>query len=151
LDNIYQTTTNRDPVIIIKNLFITSPYDPDISDLESLNWNNIYKIFVDLNNSDISEIELYYRYSNDNQNWSNWIQYGDTLNSSPYEWDFSIDNGTGFYEFKINAWNSFGQFFESEIQSIEILYFPVYTIILMILSLIILLIVTIIILKKMNK
>ncbi len=154
LDNIYETTITKDPVKVIKNLevdIIHSPYDPDISDLETLNWNNIYKIFVDINENEVSEIKLLYRYSQDDKNWTNWMQYGELLNTSPFEWEFKVDNGSGFYEFKTSGLDPAGSYLESEIQSIELILFPFYQIIALILSVIFLLIVTTLIIKKLKK
>jgi outer membrane protein assembly factor BamB len=154
LGNIYETPSKSEAIKIIKNLqkdITKTPYDPDITDLETLNWNNIYKIFLNLNDTQISEATLNYRYSSNNQNWSNWTQYGETLESQPYEWEFKVDNGSGFYEFKTYVRDSFGQLHESEIQSIKVIIFPAYLIILMVISLMILLIVTVIIAKKINK
>jgi hypothetical protein len=153
LDNIYETTLTKDPVKIIKNLIkdiIQSPYDPDISDLESLNWNNIYTIFVDINETKVSEIKLMYRYSENNENWTDWIQYGELLNSSPFEWEFKVDNGSGFYEFKTSVLDPSGDYLESEIQFIELILFPIYQIIALVISIIFLLLVTTLIIKRLK-
>ncbi|MCJ2512879.1 MAG: PQQ-binding-like beta-propeller repeat protein [Candidatus Thermoplasmatota archaeon] len=154
LENIYETPSKQDAVKIIKNLqknVITTPYDPDISDLNSLNWNNIYQIIVNISDNDISEIKLLYRYSQNNENWSSWIQYGESINSSPFEWDFSVDNGSGFYEFKTQVLDSSGKYHDSEIQSANVILFPTYLIIAMVISIIFLLIVTAIIIKRFKK
>ncbi len=153
LDNIYETTSNQDAVKIIKNIqinVIKTPYDPDITDLKSLNWNNIYKIFVNISENEISEIKLLYRYSQNNENWSDFIQYGELKNTSPFEWEFSVDNGSGFYEFKTAVFNSSGKYYESEIQSVNLILFPTYLIIAMVISIIFLLIVTAIIFKRLK-
>ena len=154
LENIYETTSNQDAVKIIKNIqinVIKTPFDPDITDLNSLNWNNIYHIIVNISDNDISEIKLLYRYSQYNENWSSWIQYGESINSSPFEWDFSVDNGSGFYEFKTQVLDSSGKYHDSEIQSANVILFPTYLIIAMVISIIFLLIVTAIIIKRFKK
>jgi outer membrane protein assembly factor BamB len=154
LGNIYETPSKFDAVKIIKNLqknIIKTPYDPDLSDFDSLNWNNIYKIFININDSEISEIKLYYRYSQNNLNWNNWTQYGESLNNTPYEWEFRVENGSGFYEFKTFVWDSFGQFHESEVQTTKVTVFPSYLIIVLIISIVILFIVTALIIKKLKK
>ncbi|MFE3845704.1 PQQ-binding-like beta-propeller repeat protein, partial [Thermoplasmatota archaeon] len=154
LDNIYETTSNQDAVKIIKNIqinVIKTPYDPDITDLKSLNWNNIYKIFVNISENEISEIKLLYRYSQNNENWSDWIQYGELKNTSPFEWEFSVDNGSGFYEFKTTVFDPSGKYYESEIQSVNLILFPTYLIIAMVISIIFLLIVTAILFKRLKK
>ena len=149
-----ETTSKQDAVKIIKNLqknVITTPYDPDISDLNSLNWNNIYQIIVNISDNDISEIKLLYRYSQNNENWSSWIQYGESINSSPFDWEFSVDNGSGFYEFKTQVLDSSGKYHDSKIQSANVILFPTYLIIAMVISIIFLLIVTVIIIKRFKK
>ncbi len=154
LENIYETPSKQEAVKIIKNLqkdIIKTPYDPDISDLNTINWNNIYKIFVNISENEISEIKLLYRYSQNNENWSNWTQYGITLNSTPYEWEFLVDNGSGFYEFKTQIIDKFGQQQESEIKSTKVTLFPIYQIIAMLISILILIIITIFITKKFKK
>jgi hypothetical protein len=154
LENIYETPSKADAVKIVKNLqkdIIKTPYDPDISDLKTINWNNIYKISVNISNNEISEIKLLYRYSENNKNWSNWTQYGITLNASPFEWEFIVDNGSGFYEFKTQILDNFGQEQESEIQFAKVTLFPIYLIIAMIISILILIIITTIILKRFKK
>ena len=46
----------------------------------------------------VRDVKLYYRYSPDNETWSNWTLYG--IDSDyPYMWDFTALNGTGYYEF----------------------------------------------------
>ncbi|MDH5442737.1 MAG: hypothetical protein OEX16_00280 [Hadesarchaea archaeon] len=48
--------------------------------------------------SGLGEIELYYRYSPDNFNWSDWALYA-TDNKFPYAWQFDPPKDDGYYEF----------------------------------------------------
>jgi hypothetical protein len=61
----------------------------------------IYGMFeVDVNASDdggIKEVTLYYRYSEDNHTWTDWISYGSK--SDRYTWTFVPSEGTGYYQF----------------------------------------------------
>jgi len=48
--------------------------------------------------SDVAEVALYYRYSQDNLTWTSWAVFG-TDYSSPWEWSFYFWDGDGYYEF----------------------------------------------------
>ncbi len=46
----------------------------------------------------LDNVTLWYRFSNDNSSWDNWVEdIIDTI--SPWEWSFNFPNGTGYYEF----------------------------------------------------
>ncbi len=48
----------------------------------------------------IISLDLYYRYSDDNVNWSNWILFDtDYDEADGWNWQFNSPNGTGYYEF----------------------------------------------------
>lgn len=49
--------------------------------------------------SGVRKVSLYYRYSEDNVTWSDWMLYGENETISPYMWQFTAPNGTGYYEF----------------------------------------------------
>jgi len=78
----------------------------------------------DLQGSGIKEALLYYRYSEDNSNWSSWATYGDTLDTSPFEWDFDAVEGDGYYEMKIVVVDNAGNEIESEVFPLAITSFP---------------------------
>ncbi|RLF31589.1 MAG: hypothetical protein DRM98_05350, partial [Thermoplasmata archaeon] len=48
--------------------------------------------------SGVKNINLYYRYSSDNNTWNNWINFG-TDSVSPWNWSFNFPDGAGYYEF----------------------------------------------------
>lgn len=48
--------------------------------------------------SGVKNVELRYRYSKDNQMWSDWTLYG-IGSSEPYSWTFDAPKGNGYYEF----------------------------------------------------
>jgi hypothetical protein len=96
-------------------------------------------------------MELHYRYSSDNKTWSNWTKYEKSINSSPFEWNFTAKNGSGYYEFKTIFWDKGNQQQESEIKSINLTLFPTNLIIFLIIFFIIIISLSIIILKKLNK
>ena len=48
----------------------------------------------------ISSLELYYRHSEDNELWSEWILYDtDTDSSDGWSWTFNSPDGAGYYQF----------------------------------------------------
>lgn len=46
----------------------------------------------------LSNVTLYYRYSNDNTSWTSYNEFN-TDSSHPWEWTFDFPNGFGWYEF----------------------------------------------------
>jgi subtilase family serine protease len=81
---------------------------------------------------------LYYRFSEDKSNWSNWTVYGDTLESPPFEWEYTAIKGDGYYEFKINVTDIAGNQVESKVFPVVITSFPT-TLTLVMISLVIIL------------
>jgi len=53
--------------------------------------------------SGVKKVSLYYRYSDENITWSDWMLYGENQTISPYTWQFIAPNGTGYYEFYSQA------------------------------------------------
>ena len=53
--------------------------------------------------SGVQEVFFYYRYSDDNTTWTDWMLYGENKIASPYTWQFTSPNGTGYYEFYSQA------------------------------------------------
>jgi hypothetical protein len=74
--------------------------------------------------SGIKEAVLYYRYSEDKSNWSDWTSYGDMLDSSPFAWEFDATDGDGYYEMKIMVTDYAGNEIESEVFPLAIASFP---------------------------
>ena len=52
--------------------------------------------------SGVAKVELFYRYSGDNANWSSWISFG-IDNAAPWSWSFTALKGDGYYEFYSTA------------------------------------------------
>ncbi len=62
------------------------------------------EVFTITGNSELSEgsisIDLYFRYSGDNSNWSEWALFStDSDGSDGWSWEFNSPNGSGFYQF----------------------------------------------------
>jgi hypothetical protein len=93
---------------------------------------------------------LYYRYSSDKEEWSEWKQYGENRTKLPFKWNFTATEGNGYYEFYTKAWDS-GMVGESDPESINVALFPMTQIVIMILLVVILLITTTFVLVKIKK
>jgi hypothetical protein len=99
----------------------------DIPSLEtetsSSNNFTVVALVNDQDGSGINKVSLYYRFSEDKSNWSSWTLYGDALSSSPFEWEYTAQEGDGYYEFKINVTDIAGNAIDSEVLHINIFPF----------------------------
>jgi hypothetical protein len=48
--------------------------------------------------SDVKNVTLWYRFSNNNASWGGWVNTG-VDSASPWSWSVSFSNGTGYYQF----------------------------------------------------
>jgi outer membrane protein assembly factor BamB len=128
----------------------------EILDLEAeWSWDDTFTIDAsayDGSGSGINKLRLYYRYSEDNTfDDIEWVQYGSTLTSSPYEWEFEADEGNGYYQFRIEAEDAAGNTAESEVFSTGINIFPVYLVVTMVVLLMVLILLTTVLFFKFIK
>ncbi|MCX6664959.1 MAG: PQQ-binding-like beta-propeller repeat protein [Euryarchaeota archaeon] len=104
-------TTQSDALQLSKD---TAPpqIDIDLSQFSSeLQWDNVFNLSAsvsDGNGSGINDIQLFYRYSQDNTTWNNWSAYGNKTSGSQAKWEFTAENGDGYYQFKIIATDNAG-------------------------------------------
>ncbi|MFH1101661.1 MAG: PQQ-binding-like beta-propeller repeat protein [Methanobacteriota archaeon] len=78
----------------------------DISEFTTLQLDNTFNLTAsisDNNGSGVKQIQLYYRYSEDNDSWTDWEKLGDTLTAAPFTWEFTAEEGNGQYQFKLIA------------------------------------------------
>jgi len=144
------TTSSNEALNIIKDLTTSGSY-LDLSDFQDWHWDDTFTIATSLGDeTSITKMELYYRYSSDKEEWSEWEQYGDNLTGSPFKWKFTADAGSGCYEFYTKVWAS-GMVGESEVESINVALFPTTAVIVMIFLVIILTLISAFILIKMKK
>ncbi len=113
--NIYQTSSDNDALAIIKDTIPPgTKVDLDLTDLQGGGWKDEYTIIAYIPyDEDIAYVTLEYRYSPNDDKWSNWKQYGKSLNRSVYEWEFTAEEGSGYYEFKVIVWDYAGNYVES--------------------------------------
>ncbi len=144
-------SSENDALKIIKDLTVARTY-LDLSDFKELHFDNKFAITAEIPaNGNVTKAELYYRYSSDKENWSDWEQYGNKITSAPFTWSFTASEGSGYYEFKTRLSTNTGVLGYSQVEPINVTLFPMTQIIIMILLAFILFIVTTLVLVKMRK
>ena len=71
-------------------------------------WHNHSPVDITASTTDdslVTNVSLYYRFSSDNSTWSDWTLYG-TDTSPPWEWTFDFPDGEGYYEFYSSAYST---------------------------------------------
>jgi hypothetical protein len=127
LGNIRFVTDDAHAIIIRKDVSIpTATIDIPASQTEQI----LAQTFTvsanvsDQQGSGIKDVSLYYRYSGDKSDWSNWTMFGAPESSAPYQWEFNATRGDGYYEFKINVTDNAGNEAESPVFTSAISMFP---------------------------
>jgi len=146
--NEYVTESDTDALKVVKDTL------PPSAAIESINvWQprtpvkiNTYVSSQD--EGEISKVILFYRYSRDNKSWSEWKEYGNCTFSGWYTWSFSPEEGDGYYEIKLRAYDSAGNFHDSNIINFGITVFPREEMVLMVVMFITFLVVSAIISRK---
>ncbi|UCG70749.1 MAG: carboxypeptidase regulatory-like domain-containing protein [Thermoplasmata archaeon] len=86
---------------------------PPTSSVDSISpyWQIAEPITVTVTASDtisyVKEVQLFYRFSTDNSSWSSWISVG-VDSSDPWEWNFNLPDGDGYYQFRSKATDGAG-------------------------------------------
>ncbi|MCX6667548.1 MAG: PQQ-binding-like beta-propeller repeat protein [Euryarchaeota archaeon] len=144
-------SSDDDALKIIKDLTVARTY-LDLSDFKELHFDNKFAITAKISTGgNVTKAELYYRYSSDKENWSDWEQYGNKITSAPFTWSFTASEGSGYYEFKTKLSTNTVVLGYSQVEPINVTLFPMTQIIVMILLAFILFIVTTVVLVKMKK
>ncbi|KYK21788.1 hypothetical protein AYK21_04525 [Thermoplasmatales archaeon SG8-52-2] len=153
--NQYLTPSDPEALAMIKDTIPPgSKIELDLSDLEGGGWKDTYTITAYFpSDEDIDYFTLEYRYSPDDDEWSDWKQYGESFNASKSfgEWQFTAEDGSGYYEFKVKVWDYAGNYVESIPGKVSLTIIQSTQIILLVALFIFLLIFTRIITIKLNK
>jgi len=148
--NQYETPSDNESLKLIKDLTPSKSY-LDLSDFQEWHWDNVFTITTNIpDDSSITNMELYYRYSPDKEEWSEWKRYGGNLTESPFKWKFTAKEGSGCYEFYTRVCAA-GMVGESKVESVSVTVFPMIPIVIMISLVIILILVSAFISVKMKK
>jgi len=106
---------------------------------------------TDGSGSGVEFVELFYRFSEDGDfDDVTWESYG-VLYSEPYDWEFTAEEGNGYYEFYVRAEDVAGNAAESEVFSTGLNIFPIFSVIAMVILIIALILITIVIIIKWRK
>lgn len=144
-------TPKSEALTIVKDFTVSKPC-LDLSDFEEWHWNDQFTITTTIgDDSDITSVELYYRYSSNDKDWTGWEKYGSTRTDEPFKWTFNADEGSGYYEFKTRASDTAGNVGESPEQKLEVTLFPSIQIAVVCLLIVVLLFVARFIFKKMKR
>ncbi len=143
-------STEEEALGITKDLTASSSY-LDLSDFEEFHWDSAFKISADISDNDVERVGLYYRYSSNNQDWSNWQQYGGDHLHAPFTWEFTAEEGSGYYQFKTMVEDMAGNVGESSPELIEVTLFPMVQLIVAVVLAMILLIVTVYVITSIKK
>lgn len=126
LGNTFITPSTNEAMRIRKDLEDIDEYILDISDFSTWRWDNRYMIRVDTRNMTVSEMTLWYRFAGEDVNTStNWTQYGEMRNASPFEWTFSPKDGTGYYQFYAEVTTPADVVLTTSIETVYITLFPI--------------------------
>jgi outer membrane protein assembly factor BamB len=128
-----RTITNMNEAFRISKDVSEPIVDLEIPDIEAeWSWDDTFNISVfadDINGSGIDSVELFYRYSEDNETWNNWTLYEGKLYSTPFEWKFRAEDGNGHYEFYVRAEDEAGNIAISPVFATGVNIFPMLFII----------------------
>ena len=150
--NQYETPDEFEALKIVKDISppIADVYF-DIDDYEG-SWDDSFTIIALISESvDFDYAVLEYSYSSDNKKWSDWEEYGDEINKSPFRWKFKATEGSGNYRFRIKLYDAAGNYLESPVEIVNIVEFPTVSLSVMVVLIIILFLLSIMVLVKMKK
>ena len=126
LGNTFVIDSTADALRVLKNIENVSEFVVDVDDFSSWQWDNTYKIRVNTQNQNISEMTLYYRFAGESENTTkNWTKYEENVTTSPFEWDFNPDDGDGYYQFYVEITTAAGVVKETNIETVYVTLFPI--------------------------
>ncbi len=146
---------------ILKNLSIdisgepSGPGEEDIAvlildDFSDIQWDDEFLLAADIpDDIDVEEVTLYYKYSSDKKDWSEWKKVGSSK-TSDFIWDFKASDGNGYYQFYTEIETESGVI-ESRAQKATVSVFPTIPIVLLVIVIIALLITSVFVFLKMRK
>lgn len=123
----------------------------DLSDFSDWHWDELFKITAQIPSEiNVGSIQLFYRYSEDNETWTSWKQVGSSKTNGPYSWEFTAINRSGNYQFYVKVTDTSGAIYTSSVENIELTLLPVHHTVLVIALAIILLILSLFVIKKIR-
>lgn len=121
--NEYETESYVEALIVGKDI---TPPKPFLNPIKVWQWKLPVRIscYIPENGSGITSVKIFYRYSTDNETWSDWKEYNATLFSGWHNWSFDPVEGDGYYEIKVEAVDAAGNHAVSDIIRFGLTRFP---------------------------
>jgi outer membrane protein assembly factor BamB len=124
--NEYITPSDKEALNLSKDIIppITVDVSLVLTEFEENGFDNKFTITATLPaDMEYEYVSLYYTYSSDNKDFSDWERYGDELTEVPFKWNFEAEEGSGYYKFKTRIYNE-GEIVESREKIINVTIFP---------------------------
>ncbi|RLF62370.1 MAG: hypothetical protein DRN33_05670, partial [Thermoplasmata archaeon] len=96
---------NTPPVSTIDPI---TPYCQHINATNPLTISSTITDYPNLCASGVYNATLWYRYARYNNSFTDWFMFG-TDTSSPWQWNFTAPNGSGYYQFYVASYDNLGQ------------------------------------------
>ena len=95
--NEYNTTEQNSPLIEKINM---NDFNIDLSDFNRWNWGDTFTITPKIPDYlNVSQVQIFYSFSKNKKNWTDYKQYDGNLTVYPYTWQFVAVEGNGYYKF----------------------------------------------------
>ncbi|PNX49523.1 MAG: hypothetical protein BV457_01360 [Thermoplasmata archaeon M9B1D] len=95
--NEYNTTEQNSPLIDKVNM---EDFNIDLSDFNEWHWGDIFTITPSVPDYlNVEQVQIFYSFSKDKKNWTDYKQYDGNLTVYPYTWQFTAVEGNGYYKF----------------------------------------------------
>jgi hypothetical protein len=144
------TTATNSP-LIIKDENVTR-FNLDVSDFKNIQWDDEFEITLTVpSDVDAKEVKLFYSYSSNDKDWTDYKEYGESLSTEPFTWTFKADKGSGYYKFYTEIIDTSDKVYTSLVEKVNVSLFPAITFVILLLLIFLFVIVTIFILKRIKK
>jgi len=148
--NIKETTT-QNTLYLVKDENVAEFY-VDLTSFKEWHWDDQFTVTANIpDDIDVENVTLYYCYSEDNNNWNEWQQYGEKLTSAPYTWAFTASGGSGYYKFKTEITDTQGAVYTSPVETINVTLFPTILFIILIILAFFSILISLLAISKMRK
>lgn len=149
LGNTFVTSSTSSAFRVRKNIEDVTEFTLDTKDFKTWQWDNSFLIRVNTQNASVTSMILWYRFAGDDDNTTaNWTRYSKSLNSTPYEWDFSPDDGEGYYQFYVEIVTAQGMSTTTSIESVYVTLFPIMELVTVLIVTVILFAISGLVIKK---
>ncbi len=149
LGNIFVITSTQNAMRIRKNIEDIVEYTVDVNDFDSWQFDNSYTIRVNTQNTSITSMKLWYRFAGETENTTaNWTIYSNSVNATPFEWNFNPEDGEGYYQFYVEITTAEGLVKTTPVQTVFVTLFPLSELIVALVVTIILFAVSGLVIKK---